>query len=69
MTRSPGTPPQPRSNGGPAPGTIEPPAWLDVVVEVRTRYLGAERRAESGTHTHPKEVLARSPFSRIEVAI
>jgi SAM-dependent methyltransferase len=58
--------------GGPAPGVIEPPAWLDVVAEVRTRYLGPERRAGSGTYTHPKaghqEVLARSPFSRIEVA-
>ncbi|MGW2850497.1 class I SAM-dependent methyltransferase [Streptomyces sp. NPDC001215] len=58
--------------GGPAPGTIEPPAWLDVVAEVRTRYLGPERRAGSATYTHPKEshqeVLARSPFSHIEVA-
>ncbi|MCP8706758.1 class I SAM-dependent methyltransferase [Streptomyces sp. AC04842] len=58
--------------GGPAPGAIEPPAWLDVVTEVRTRYLGPERRAGSGTYTHPKEghqeVLARSPFSHIEVA-
>ncbi|MFF7888426.1 class I SAM-dependent methyltransferase [Streptomyces sp. NPDC020794] len=58
--------------GGPAPGAIEPPAWLEVVAEVRTRYLGPERRAGSGAYTHPeeshKEVLARSPFSRIEVA-
>ncbi|MFJ2744809.1 class I SAM-dependent methyltransferase [Streptomyces sp. NPDC087440] len=58
--------------GGPAPGTIEPPTWLDVVTEVRTRYLGPERRAGSGTYTHPQEghqeVLARSPFSHIEVA-
>ncbi|MDX3247558.1 class I SAM-dependent methyltransferase [Streptomyces sp. ME18-1-4] len=57
--------------GGPAPGAIEPPAWLEVVAEVRTRYLGPERRAGSGTYTHPTEshqdVLARSPFSHIEV--
>lgn len=58
--------------GGPAPGFIEPPAWLDVVAEVRTHYLGPDRRAGSGTYTHPKnshqDVLARSPFSRIDVA-
>ncbi|MFE5592930.1 class I SAM-dependent methyltransferase [Streptomyces sp. NPDC056549] len=57
--------------GGPAPGAIEPPAWLDVVAEVRTRYLGPGRRAGSGTYSHPKEghqeVLARSPFSHIDV--
>ncbi|GLW74958.1 methyltransferase [Kitasatospora phosalacinea] len=58
--------------GGPAPGSIEPPAWLDVIAEVRTRYLGPDRRAGSGTYTHPKEshqeVLARSAFSQVEVA-
>ncbi|OIJ91680.1 class I SAM-dependent methyltransferase [Streptomyces colonosanans] len=58
--------------GGPTPGAIEPPAWLQVVDEVRSRYLGRERRAGSGTYAHPKEghqeVLARSPFSHIEVA-
>ncbi|MFF4732689.1 class I SAM-dependent methyltransferase [Streptomyces mirabilis] len=57
--------------GGPAPGDIEPPAWMEVVSEVRTRYLGPQRRAGSGTYTHPKEghqeVLARSPFARTEV--
>ena len=57
--------------GGPAPGTVEPPAWLEIVAEVRTRYLGPERRAGSSTYSHPKEshqdVLARSPFSCIEV--
>ncbi|MEV4744683.1 class I SAM-dependent methyltransferase [Streptomyces sp. NPDC049555] len=59
----------------PAPSSrppARPPAWLEVVAEVRTRYLGPERRAGSGTYSHPKEsdqdVLARSPFSRIEVA-
>ncbi|MEV0694356.1 class I SAM-dependent methyltransferase [Streptomyces sp. NPDC050388] len=35
--------------GGPVPGSIEPPSWLDVVAEVRTRCLGAERRAGSAT--------------------
>lgn len=58
--------------GGPAPGNIEPPAWIDVITEVRTRYLGPERRAGSSTYSHPKEshqeVLARSPFSHLEVA-
>ncbi|GAA2266726.1 class I SAM-dependent methyltransferase [Kitasatospora cystarginea] len=58
--------------GGPAPGSIEPPAWLEITAEVRARYLGPERRAGSGIYTHPEEghqdVLARSPFSRIESA-
>ncbi|UCM88007.1 hypothetical protein [Streptomyces marincola] len=57
------------ASGG-APGDVEPAPWLDVVAEVRTRYLGAERRAGSGTYAHPTErhqdVLARSPFSRVE---
>ena len=57
--------------GGPVPGTIEPPAWLDAVAEVRTRYLRSERQAGSATYTHPEEshqeVLARSPFSHIDV--
>lgn len=59
------------ASGG-APGDIEPVPWLEVVAEVRTRYLGPERRAGSSTYTHPKErhqqVLARSPFSRVETA-
>lgn len=58
--------------GGPAPDPVEPPVWADVVAEVRTRYLGPARRAGSGTYTHPEEshqdVLATSPFSRLEVA-
>jgi SAM-dependent methyltransferase len=56
--------------GGPAPGTIAPAPWLEVIAEVRTRYLGPDRRAGSGTYSHPKEphqeVVARSPFSRLE---
>ncbi|MEY9956780.1 class I SAM-dependent methyltransferase [Streptacidiphilus sp. MAP5-52] len=58
--------------GGPAPGSIELPAWLDVIAEVRARYLGSVRRAGSGTYTHPKEshqeLLAGSAFSQVEVA-
>lgn len=57
--------------GGPAPGSIEPPAWLDVIAEVRARFLGPQRRAGSGTYDHPKashqDVLARSAFSRVEI--
>lgn len=51
-----------------ASGDLEPAPWRQVVDEVRTRYLGPERRAGSGTYSHPKErhqdVLARSPFSQ-----
>jgi ubiquinone/menaquinone biosynthesis C-methylase UbiE len=56
---------------GGAPGDVEPPAWAGVIAEVRTRYLGPDRRAGSGTYSHPteghREVLARSPFGQIEV--
>ena len=59
------------ASGG-APGELEPAPWLDVVTEVRTRYLGPERRAGSSTYSHPKErhqdILARSPFSEVETA-
>lgn len=59
------------ASGG-APGDVEPAPWLEVIAEVRTRYLGSERRAGSGTYSHPKErhqdVVVRSPFSQIEVA-
>ncbi|HUY49248.1 MAG TPA: class I SAM-dependent methyltransferase [Streptosporangiaceae bacterium] len=57
------------ASGG-APGTVEPAPWLDVIAGVRARYLGPERRAGSGTYSHPREthqdVIARSPFARIE---
>lgn len=57
------------ASGG-TPGDVNPAPWLQVITEVRTRYLGPERRAGSGTYTHPKErhqeVLARSPFSRVD---
>jgi hypothetical protein len=43
-----------------------------VIAEGRTRYLGPERRAGSSTYSHPRErhqdVVARSPFAKIEVA-
>ncbi len=59
------------ASGG-APGDVEPAPWLEVIAEVRTHYLGAERRAGSGTYNHPKErhqdVVARSSFSNIEIA-
>ncbi|MEU1599124.1 hypothetical protein ABZ468_41535 [Streptomyces sp. NPDC005708] len=59
------------ASGG-APGDLEPAPWLQVITDVRTRYLGPERRAGSGTYSHPKErhqdVLARSPFSNVETA-
>ncbi|MEV5778047.1 class I SAM-dependent methyltransferase [Streptomyces antimycoticus] len=59
------------ASGG-APGDVEPAPWLQVITDVRTRYLGPARRAGSSTYTHPKErhqdVLARSPFSTVETA-
>lgn len=57
------------ASGG-APGTKTPAPWEDAVTAVRTRYLGSERRAGSGTYTHPAEghaeILRRSPFSEVE---
>jgi ubiquinone/menaquinone biosynthesis C-methylase UbiE len=55
---------------GPPPAD-EPPAWTQVISEVRARWLGPRRRAGSGTYEHPREgheeVLRASPFSRTEV--
>ena len=55
---------------GGAPASQEPPPWADTITKVRTRYLGAARRAGSGTYTHPDEdhagVLRRSAFSQVE---
>jgi ubiquinone/menaquinone biosynthesis C-methylase UbiE len=57
--------------GQPAPGDIEPPAWSEVIAEIRARYLGPRRRAGAGTYTHPHDshqaVLSRAPFSRLDV--
>lgn len=59
------------ASGG-APGDVEPAPWYQIIANVRTRYLGPERRAGAGTYTHPKErhqdVLARSPFSNVNTA-
>ncbi|MFE2595780.1 class I SAM-dependent methyltransferase [Streptomyces sp. NPDC059396] len=59
------------ASGG-APGDIEPAPWLEIINQVRTRYLGPQRRAGSGTYAHPTErhqdVLARSPFPHVETA-
>ncbi|MGC9667691.1 class I SAM-dependent methyltransferase [Planosporangium sp. 12N6] len=58
------------ASGGPA-GASAPPPWEDVVTEVRATWLGPERRAGSGTYTHPEqrheEVLRHSPFGHVEV--
>ncbi|MFD5491780.1 class I SAM-dependent methyltransferase [Streptomyces sp. GDS52] len=55
-----------------APGDFEPAPWRQVVDEVRARHLGPGRRAGSGACSHPEEphrdVLARSPFSRVDTA-
>ena len=57
------------ASGG-APGTKTPPPWEDTITTIRTKYLGAARRAGSGTYTHPAEghaeILRRSPFSDLE---
>jgi ubiquinone/menaquinone biosynthesis C-methylase UbiE len=55
---------------GPHPDEVTPPPWQAVIDAVRARYLGPERRAGSGTYTHPserhREILARSPFAAVE---
>lgn len=52
--------------------TSNPPPWLQVIADVRTHYLGSERRAGPRTCSHPKErhqdVLARSPFANVDTA-
>ncbi|MFD8965791.1 class I SAM-dependent methyltransferase [Streptomyces sp. NPDC059568] len=59
------------ASGG-APGDVEPAPWLEIISQIRTRYLGPQRRAGSGTYSHPTErhqdVLARSPFPHVETA-
>jgi SAM-dependent methyltransferase len=58
------------ASGG-ATGTSTPPPWEDVVTEVRTNWLGAERRAGPGTYTHPEqrheEVMRDSPFGNVDI--
>jgi ubiquinone/menaquinone biosynthesis C-methylase UbiE len=57
---------------GPHPDDTTPPPWQAAIDAVRTRYLGPQRRAGSGTYTHPDErhqqILARSPFTNTETA-
>lgn len=57
------------ASGGKPPQT-EPPAWQAAIDAVRTAWLGPERRAGSGTYTHPAErheqLLERSAFAHIE---
>lgn len=57
---------------GPHPDEVTPPPWQAAIDAVRARYLGPERRAGSGTYTHPPErhlvVLERSPFAAVETA-
>jgi ubiquinone/menaquinone biosynthesis C-methylase UbiE len=58
------------ASGGAKHDDLAPPAWAAIVTEIRTRYLGPDRRAGSGTYSHPEErhqdILARSPFSHVE---
>ena len=55
---------------GSALGEHTSPAWNDTIASLRTRYLGAARRAGSGIYTHPKgrnaDLLRRSPFSHVD---
>lgn len=57
---------------GGAPGSQEPPAWAQVISDIRARYLGTERRAGSTTYSHPAErhaeLLHRSAFSEVETS-
>jgi ubiquinone/menaquinone biosynthesis C-methylase UbiE len=50
-------------------GTSAPPAWHNVVTEIRTKWLGPARRAGSGTYQHPAEshleILRASAFSEV----
>ncbi|MGL5865368.1 MAG: class I SAM-dependent methyltransferase [Dermatophilaceae bacterium] len=55
---------------GGAPGDSQLPDWAQLVIDIRTRYLGTERRAGSGTYRHPEErhaeVLRHSAFAQVE---
>lgn len=54
------------------PADQDPPPWDDIIAAIRARFLGPVRRAGSGTYLRPEgrheDVLARSPFSRLEKA-
>jgi ubiquinone/menaquinone biosynthesis C-methylase UbiE len=55
-----------------APSDIRPQPWQTAIDRVRIAWLGAGRRAGSGTYTHPTErheqILERSPFAHFETA-
>lgn len=55
---------------GPHPDDYRPPPWQETIDRVRTAWLGPERRAGSGSYTHPAErheqVFARSAFTDID---
>jgi ubiquinone/menaquinone biosynthesis C-methylase UbiE len=57
------------ASGG-APGTKTPPPWEEIITTIRIKYLGAARRAGSGTYSHPAEghadILRRSPFAHVD---
>lgn len=57
------------AGGGRASG--RKPVWQEAVDALRTKWLGPERRAGSGTYTHPPEghevVLTRSAFSDVRL--
>lgn len=58
------------TSGGASEASASPP-WEEAITQVRTKWLGPERRAGSGTYTHPEqrheEVLRESPFGQVEI--
>lgn len=47
------------------------PPWNETIAPIRTKHLGAERRAGSTTYSHPTEshaeVLGRSSFKNVDI--
>jgi ubiquinone/menaquinone biosynthesis C-methylase UbiE len=60
------------ASGGHDPSGAPPP-WTEAITRVRQKWLGPERRAGSGTYSHPverhKDVLAGSTFSEVEEVV
>lgn len=50
-----------------------PPAWSEAITRVRQKWLGPERRAGSGTYSHPverhRDVFAGSAFPEVEEVV
>jgi SAM-dependent methyltransferase len=46
-------------------GDREEPDWVHAIARIRTRYLGAQRRAGTGIYSH-RDVLVRSPFCAVD---